>query len=65
MWSVYSTKGRENARRLYEDAGRDALDVFSAFSNWGVATAQTADWIERLTNAKESLSQRAALEGID
>src|SRR6266851_3313321 len=22
MWSLYSSKGRENARRLYEDAGR-------------------------------------------
>lgn len=65
VWSLYSAKGRENARRLYEDAGRDTLDVFSAFSNWGVAAAQPANWIERLTNAKESLSQRAAREGID
>jgi hypothetical protein len=65
VWSIYATKGRENARRLYEDAGRDALDVFSAFSHWGIATAQTADWIEQLTSAKDSLGQRAALEGID
>jgi hypothetical protein len=64
VWSLYSAKGRENARRLYEDAGRDTLDVFSAFSNWGVATAQAANWIERMTNAKENLSQRAAREGI-
>jgi plasmid stabilization system protein ParE len=48
VWSIYAAKSRENARRLYEDAGRDARDVLSAFSNWGVDTAQTADWIERV-----------------
>jgi hypothetical protein len=64
VWAMHCLKSRENARRLYEDAGRDALDVFSAFSKWGIATEQTADWIDRLSNAKESLGQRAAVEGI-
>jgi hypothetical protein len=65
VWAVYCSKSRENARRLYEDAGRDVLDVFNAFSNWGVATAQTADWLERLGNAKENLTERATIEGIE
>ena len=65
MWCLYVAKSRENARRLYEDAGRDARDVFSVFANWGVGTAQGADWIERLTNAQEGLSRRAAREGIN
>jgi hypothetical protein len=31
VWSRYFTKSREHARRLYEDAGRDVLDILSAF----------------------------------
>ena len=65
VWSLYSAKSRQNARRLYEDAGRDVLQVFNTFSNWGVATVQADDWIERLTDAKERLNERAVQEGID
>ena len=65
VWSIYCSNGRENARRLYEDAGRDVLDVFSAFSNWGVTTTQTEDWIERFAHAKEDLRKRAKTEGIE
>ena len=64
VWAMHCSKNRENARRLYEDAGRDALEIFSVFSKWGITTEQTADWIDRLANAKESLGQRAAAEGI-
>jgi hypothetical protein len=41
VWSSYFTKDREHARRLYEDAGRDVLDLLSAFEKWGKATAQS------------------------
>ena len=30
VWSTYFTKDREHAHRLYEDAGRDVLDLLSA-----------------------------------
>src|SRR4051812_10108838 len=49
VWCLYCSKSRENARRLYEDAGRDALGLFSAFTKWGIATAQDPDWLDLLT----------------
>jgi hypothetical protein len=65
VWSMYCSKSRENARRLYEDAGRDVRGVFDAFTKWGSATAEAADWLEPLSRAKEDLSQRAASNGIE
>jgi len=40
VWCLYCSKSRENARRLYEDAGRDMLGLFSAFTKCGITTAQ-------------------------
>jgi hypothetical protein len=65
VWSMYFTKSRENARRLFEDAGRDAFDILSAFETWGQATAQSTDWLGPLESEKQDLSLRAATEGIE
>jgi hypothetical protein len=62
---LYCAKSRDNARRLYEDAGRDALDVFGAFKAWGERTAQSTDWLDAFTNARKDVSQPAALVGIE
>src|SRR3972149_6345690 len=48
VWSNYCAKSRENARRVYEDAGRDVRGIFDAFIKWGAATAQAADWLDPL-----------------
>lgn len=48
VWSLYCAKDRTHARRLYEDAGRDVLGIYSAFEKWGTATV---------------LSSRAAADG--
>lgn len=65
VWATYFVTSRENARRLYEDAGRDILDLVSAFEKWGQATAQPADWLGPLASGKQDLSQRAAADGIE
>jgi hypothetical protein len=65
VWSTYLTKSREHARRLYEDAGRDVLNLLSAFEKWGQARAQSDDWLSLLAGGKQDLFQRAAAEGID
>jgi len=65
VWALYSAKSRDNARRLFEDAGRDANDLYDVFSKWGKATAQDADWLDSFTNAKRTLSERATSEGIE
>ena len=65
VWSIYFSKSRENARRLYEDAGRDVLGVFRAFETWGKETAQCTDWLQQFTSAKRDLSERAAVDGIE
>jgi hypothetical protein len=65
VWCLYCSKSRENARRLYADAGRDVLGIFSAFTKWGMATAQDPDWLGLFTGAKKALSQQAASDGIE
>lgn len=35
VWSTYSAKNRDNARRVYEDAGRDVRGVYDVFIKWG------------------------------
>jgi hypothetical protein len=65
VWSVYCAKSRENARRVYGDAGRDARDVFNLFIDWGTAKALPAHWLDPLTDARQDLFDRAAAEGID
>ena len=65
VWSKYFVTSRENARRLYEDAGRDILDLVSAFEKWGRATAQSTDWFDPLASGKQDLSQRATADGIE
>src|SRR6266704_1131329 len=64
VWCIYCSKSRENARHLYEDAGRDVLGLFSAFTKWGTATAQDPEWLNLLTGAKQRLSQQAVADGI-
>ena len=66
VWCNYCAQNRENARRVFEDAGRDASELFGAFNKWGTATAQPVDWSNRLASAKQGLSERAFHnEGID
>jgi hypothetical protein len=66
VWAMYCAQRRENARRVFEDAGRDASDLFDEFIRWGTSTSQSVDWSNRLTSAKQDLSERALHnEGID
>jgi Family of unknown function (DUF5677) len=65
VWSAYFSKSRENARRLYEDAGRDAKDVLDKFERWGQAAGQPVDWLSAIADSKNDLSRRAAGEGIE
>jgi Family of unknown function (DUF5677) len=66
VWSIYCAKTRDNARRVYKDAGRDVNDIYDAFIKWGETTAQTADWLDPLATAKQALYERAQrLDGIE
>jgi hypothetical protein len=65
VWALYCAKSRDSARRLFEDAGRDARELIDAFTKWGRATAQDSDWLDSFTGAKLALSERAASEGVD
>ncbi len=63
-WCLYCSKNKENARRFYEDAGRDVLGILNAFTKWGRATAQAADWLDLFDEPKQDISRRAASDGI-
>lgn len=64
IWCGYFAKSRENARRLYEDAGRDAAELLSHFENWGRASGQSGDWLPALAVARSDLADRASSAGI-
>jgi hypothetical protein len=63
VWSMYCTQTRENAHRFYEDAGRDVIGIFKAFTKWGTPRMST-EWIGSIEQSKIDLSQRAEAEGI-
>ena len=65
VWTLYFCRGEQNARRIYEDAGRDTRELIEAFEKWGKATAQPADWIAPLEEERNALLQRAAAFEID
>jgi hypothetical protein len=65
VWSTYFARSRENAWRLYEDAGRDAKNVLDIFEHWGKGTGQPVDWLSPIADGKNDLSRRAAREGIE
>lgn len=64
VWAAYFAKSRDNARRLYEDAGRDAHELFGIFENWGKTSGQSPDWLDSLAGGKSDLGERANKEGI-
>jgi hypothetical protein len=69
IWSKYCAKGRENARRLYEDAGRDSLELYDkvlAFGKAGHFTSEPPiDWSKPFEEARQQLYERARAEGIN
>jgi hypothetical protein len=64
VWCLYCSKSRANARRFYEDAGRDVMGIFDAFTKWGTQTTQDSEWLDRIIDAKQNMSQQANSEGI-
>lgn len=64
VWSMFCSKSKTNARRFYEDAGRDAKDIYAAFIKWGEGK-QAKDWLKPLEMAGQELQNRARTEGID
>jgi hypothetical protein len=65
VWSIYCSNSRDNARRLYEDAGRDVVNLVGAFKTFSQAPGQSIDWLGLLTSTKQDLIKRAAAEGIE
>ncbi len=64
VWSIYCSTSRENARRFYEDSGRDIHGIFGAFIKWGKERGRDPEWIDAITGARRRLFQEAASEGI-
>jgi hypothetical protein len=64
VWATYFAKSMANARRLYEDAGRDAHELIGVFEAWGQKSGQSPDWLNSLENGKINIATHAANEGI-
>jgi len=64
IWCLYCSKSRENARRFFEDAGRDVLGVFDAFIKWGNAMYLDQAWLDHVTTGKKEIHRQASTEGI-
>lgn len=65
VWCTYFASSRENARRLYEDAGRDAKNVLDVFEKWGRAAGMPNNWLSPIADGKNDLLRRAEREGIE
>lgn len=65
VWVTYFAADRNNARRLYEDAGRDILDTINAFENWSMSAPHPTDFTGSLQNEREDLQLRASNKGIE
>ncbi len=65
VWATYFGRSRENAWRLYQDAGRDAKNLLDVFEQSGRAINPQADWLSVIADGKTDLSRRAATEGIE
>jgi hypothetical protein len=66
VWAIYCAKSRDNARRVFEDAGRDTRDIFDAYIRWGKSTGQESDWLNPIAAAKQDLAHRSReLSGIE
>ncbi|MGH7076310.1 MAG: hypothetical protein ACREFD_19240 [Stellaceae bacterium] len=64
VWATYFSKSSDNARRLYEDAGRDAGELFGTFEKWGQKSGQSSNWLNSLASGIAGLAARAQGEGI-
>jgi hypothetical protein len=64
VWCSYCAKSSENARRFYEDAGRDVLGIFDAFARWGTATRKDPAWLDNIAKGRKVISQQATSDGI-
>lgn len=62
VWANYCANGRENARRLYEDAGRDANELYEGHKKWGEENGLSVDHI---VTAQSELAERATLENVN
>lgn len=64
IWATYVASSVENARRFYEDAGRDAMECLQLFKNWGEKNDQPTDWLSVISVSQNNLSDQAASVGI-
>jgi len=65
VWSLYCASTKENARIFYEEAGRDVVNLYEAYTKWGETTSQDNDWLDPIKAAKQDIAARAASEGIE
>lgn len=65
IWIIYCTKSESNARTLYEDVGRDGLDLLKAFSKFGYDTNQPEEWQAMFHPAAQKLIDNAKLHQIE
>jgi hypothetical protein len=60
VWATYFGRSRANALRLYEDAGRDVIDLLEKFEK----AIKEADTVAAIAEGKSDLLQRATNEGL-
>jgi len=64
VWSIYCTKNKGNARRFYEDAGRDHHDILVKLKEWGEKTHQGSEWKKENNNGLKHFTKAAAKKNV-
>jgi hypothetical protein len=65
VWSGYCMDKETNARRFYEDAGRDQKNLLSHTLKLGSASGGRAQWMQQVKRGMAELHQQAVAQGID
>lgn len=64
IWCKFCGQKDENAKRFYEDLGRDSRDVLDNFKVWGEKNQQSQEWSKSFVDAKDKLSESAQAKGV-
>ena len=63
VWAHFCIK-KDDARRFFDDAGKDTNEIISAFEKWGKSMNSEPTWFEPARHARSELRERALGRGV-
>lgn len=64
VWSQFASKSDENLRVIFDDAGRDANELFNKIKELLSESEASASWVRDVEEGQQELKARAILQGV-